>query len=76
MKGETPDRLVFNETWSDLRQYRPLPVVDFDRLYAWRTSRLREQMRLNDIAALVCDPEEIAGIAARGERLLSLAGQD
>ena len=30
----------------------------------------------NDIAALVCDPEEIAGIAARGERLLSLAGQD
>lgn len=53
MKGETPDGLVFNETWSDLRQFRPLPVVDFDRLYAWRTSRLREQMRLNDIAALV-----------------------
>ncbi len=41
----TPDADVLNDHWSDLRQYRALPEIDRDRLYRYRTERLREQMR-------------------------------
>jgi len=49
----TPDAHVFHDGWSDLRQYRELPDIDMDRLFAYRTARIREQMKLNDVAALV-----------------------
>ncbi|MEP1209497.1 MAG: Xaa-Pro peptidase family protein [Rhizobiaceae bacterium] len=39
------DDLVVGDQWSDLRQYRALPEIDIDRLYAYRTQRLRDQMR-------------------------------
>lgn len=49
----TPDQLVANDGWSDLRQFRALPEIDLDRLYCYRTSRLRAQMREADVSALV-----------------------
>lgn len=49
----TPDGLVVNDNWSDLRQFRELPEIDHDRLNRYRTERLREQMRIADVAALV-----------------------
>ncbi|MFT5115067.1 MAG: Xaa-Pro dipeptidase [Parasphingorhabdus sp.] len=49
----TPDELVFNDNWSDLRQFRDLPEINFDRLYSYRTSRLRKQMKVADISVLV-----------------------
>ncbi|MDD9909657.1 MAG: Xaa-Pro peptidase family protein [Ahrensia sp.] len=42
----TPDRLVVQDDWSDLRHIRDLPNIDLDRLYAYRKRRLQEQMRL------------------------------
>ena len=35
------DQMVLNDTWSDLRQYREMPEIDFDRLFAHREGRLR-----------------------------------
>ena len=53
MDSPSPDWLVCNDHWSDLRKFRELPSIDMQRLYAYRTARLREQMRLADVAALV-----------------------
>ena len=50
---QSPDTLVTNDTWSDLRKFRDLPEIDRDRLYDYRTARLREQMLEADVAALV-----------------------
>ncbi len=50
---QSPDALLSQDSWSDLRQYRELPEIDQDRLYAYRTKRLKEQMREHDVAALV-----------------------
>lgn len=48
-----PDAMIAQDGWSDLRQYRDLPDIDMDRLLDYRTKRIREQMELNDVAALV-----------------------
>lgn len=55
MDGPTssPDMAVMNDQWSDLRQFRALPEIDRDALYQYRTSRLREQMRLAEVTVLV-----------------------
>ncbi|MEM7215571.1 MAG: Xaa-Pro peptidase family protein [Pseudomonadota bacterium] len=49
----TPDALVMQDNWSDLRQFRKLPVIDRDRLYRYRIERLRNEMRKADVAALL-----------------------
>ena len=53
MNSSAPDTLVTHDNWSDLRQFRDPPEIDIDRLYAYRTARLREQMKIADVAALV-----------------------
>lgn len=53
MNISSPDEIVLNDNWSDLRQFRALPEIDLERMSAYRQERLREQMRLNDVAALV-----------------------
>ena len=53
MRVDTPDSLVMQDGWSDLRQIRALPEIDQDRLYRYRTERLRDQMRQADVAAMV-----------------------
>lgn len=50
---DSPDDLVLNDGWSDLRRIRALPEIDHHRLYDYRTERLRAQMREADVAALV-----------------------
>ena len=49
MSAKHPDHLVVGEQWSDLRQYREMPEIDLERLYAYRVGRLREQMRQRGI---------------------------
>ncbi|MAW53486.1 MAG: aminopeptidase [Geminicoccus sp.] len=49
MNAKHPDHLVVGEQWSDLRQYREMPEIDLERLYAYRVGRLREQMRQRGI---------------------------
>lgn len=53
MSKNHPDHLVVGEHWSDLRQYREMPEIDFDRLYAYRIGRLREQMRQREIGLTI-----------------------
>ncbi len=53
MNISSPDLAVLNDNWSDLRQFKALPEIDHDRLIAYRQGRLREQMKLHDVAALV-----------------------
>ena len=49
MTKQHPDSQVLDPRWSDLRQYRDMPEIDFDRLYAYRIERLRAQMRQRGI---------------------------
>ena len=53
MSTFTPDELVSMDNWSDLRQFRALPEIDRDRLYRYRSDRLRKAMREADVAALL-----------------------
>ena len=43
MTQTTPDQLVALDDWSDLRDFLPLPEIDLDKLYAYRTERLRNE---------------------------------
>ena len=45
--------MVLHDNWSDLRQFRELPDINRERLYGYRTKRLRDQMEIADVAALV-----------------------
>lgn len=49
----TPDGFVLKDNWSDLRQFRPIPDIDFKRLDRYRKGRLREAMRRADVAMCV-----------------------
>ena len=42
----SPNALVGNDDWSDLRRIHSLPEIDLNKLYTYRTARLREQMRI------------------------------
>ena len=52
MTQNHPDHMIIGEQWSDLRKYREMPDIDFDRLYAYRIERLREQ-GLGDLPVVV-----------------------
>lgn len=47
------DQMIIEGGWSDLRQFREPTEIDLERLEQWRLGRLREQMKLHDVAALV-----------------------
>ncbi|RAZ73015.1 M24 family metallopeptidase [Mesorhizobium atlanticum] len=49
----TPDGFVIRDNWSDLRQFRPMPDIDFERLDRYRKGRLRAAMRKADVAMCV-----------------------
>lgn len=49
----TPDNMVANDTWSDLRNIRDMPEIDFDRMHQYRVQRLRAEMKKSDIGLLV-----------------------
>lgn len=47
-----PDEMLSGDHWSDLRNYRPMPEIDADRLHAYRLGRLRLAMK--DAGAAMC----------------------
>ncbi len=51
--SSSPDNVVLNDDWSDLRQFRALPSIDLERMSSYRQARLREQLELHDAAVLV-----------------------
>jgi len=53
MNEHSPDAMIIDDRWSDLRRYRAPPRIDVERLGAWRTGRLRAQMKHHDVAALM-----------------------
>ena len=48
-----PDQMVFRDDWSDLRRYREMPEIDFDRLHAYRLNRIKSQLRRADVSMCV-----------------------
>ncbi len=50
---QTPDRLILEDTWSDVRDTYRLDAPDLARLHAYRTQRLRQTMAAHDVACLI-----------------------
>src|SRR4051794_40736476 len=48
-----PDQFLIRDSWSDLRQFRQMPDIDFHRLDAYRKARLKAAMREADIGLCV-----------------------
>ena len=53
MQDTSPDTMVFNDDWSDLRQYKELPEVNFDRLHKYRVGRLKQSLKNTQAAMCV-----------------------
>jgi len=49
----TPDSMVENDNWSDLSQFRQMPEIDFDTLYAYRMGRIKASLREQGAAMCV-----------------------
>ena len=41
----SPDMLIADDNWSDLRKHRAAPDIDRERLYRYRMTRLRDSLR-------------------------------
>ena len=50
---QSPDQFVFEENWSDLEKIRAKPVINTEQLHAYRTQRLKDQMKRHDVAMCV-----------------------
>ena len=48
MTVDSIDKLVFDDDWSDLTQFRERPPIDTARLFEYRRARLREQLKLHE----------------------------
>lgn len=49
----SPDKMVSDDDWSDLRQYRALPEIDIDAMHQYRMARLKAQIKEHDVALLI-----------------------
>ena len=53
MNLPTPDLKVLNDDWSDLRNFREIPEIDFQRLEAYRRNRLKMAMEQAGVSMCV-----------------------
>lgn len=53
MNRPHPDQLEIDDNWSDLSRFQQPPVIEQERLYAYRLDRIRLQMRAVDAALCV-----------------------
>ena len=53
MSGLSPDRLVAQDDWSDLRRHMEMPEIDFGRLHAYRMDRLKAALARTGAAMCV-----------------------
>lgn len=51
--GASADDAVINDGWSVLSDDKPVPEIDFGRLYEYRTDQLKSEMRKADVGLLV-----------------------
>jgi len=47
------DKLILEDNWSDLSRYRTLPDIDHQRMHDYRVGRLKAQMHIFDVDALI-----------------------
>ena len=52
MNTVSPDQIVLDDQWSDLSRYREPPVIDFERMHAYRDARMR--MEIKKAGAAMC----------------------
>ena len=45
MNSSSPDSMMLQDDWSDLRRYREIPEIDFDRLHTYRMERIKSALR-------------------------------
>ena len=45
MNRFSPDSMILQDDWSDLRRYREIPEIDFDRLHTYRIERIKSALR-------------------------------
>ena len=45
MSPYSPDSMVLQDDWSDLRRYREIPEIDFSRLHSYRLERIKSALR-------------------------------
>ena len=45
MNPTSPDLMIPQDNWSDLRRYREVPEIDFDRLRTYRMERIKSALR-------------------------------
>ncbi|RWM75090.1 Xaa-Pro peptidase family protein [Mesorhizobium sp.] len=49
----SPDAFLLSDNWSDLRRFRSMPDIDFQRLDGYRKARLKAAMRESGVAMCV-----------------------
>lgn len=47
------DNLITNDNWSDLRQFRDLPNIDFERLHTYRLTNIRAELKKSGAALCI-----------------------
>jgi len=47
------DKHISHDNWSDLRQFRDLPEIDFKRLHAYRLARIRNELKKSGAAMCI-----------------------
>ena len=50
MSANPVDKLIFDDSWSDLSAFREMPQIDLERMSRYRMGRLRQQLELHDAA--------------------------
>ena len=45
MNAVSPDRMVFEDNWSDLRRYQEMPEIDESRLHSYRMDRIKSALQ-------------------------------
>jgi Xaa-Pro dipeptidase len=53
VKPISPDQMVLDDNWSDLKQFQPMPNIDMERLHRYRTGRLMAEMQRHDVALCI-----------------------
>ncbi len=53
MTTSSPDQMISNDDWSDLSRFEAKPEIDFEKLHAYRSMRIKQALREADAAMCV-----------------------
>jgi len=52
-KRLSADKMLEDDTWSDLKQFRKMPEINFDRMQRYRMERIKAEMKKYDVSMCV-----------------------